>query len=286
VYRFKPRQNDAVNESWICDAGRFSYKAINDNRVLRPMRRQDGALQPTSWQEAIRQTAEALQAHRGEAVGVVVAPQGTNEDFYLLKQLLGHVSEASRVWLFAGALGDEDDLLIRADKNPNTRGAQEIGFPEPAVEPLTDLTQAIDQGAVKVHYAIDTDLEAALGAESVSRLASQLECLIVQTSNQRPGWDQAHVVLPSASYAERDGTFTNFQGRVQRLNPAFAPHGEAMPAWQIYQRIAQALGQHGSYASAEAVLTDLATAIPAYNGMSYAKIGDSGQLISVGALTE
>jgi NADH-quinone oxidoreductase subunit G len=286
VYRFKPRQNDAVNESWICDAGRFSYKAINDNRVLHPMLRQDGVLQPTSWQEAIQQTADALQAHQGEAVGVVVAPQGTNEDLYLLNQLIGHVSDASRVRLFAGAPGDEDDLLIRADKNPNMRGAQEIGFPEPATEPLADLAQAIDQGAIKVLYAIDTDLEAAFGAEAASRLASQLECLIVQTSNERPGWDQAHVVLPSASHAERDGTFTNFQGRVQRLNTAFAPHGEALPAWHIYQRLGQALGQDWSYASTEAVLTDMATAIPAYSGMSYAKIGDVGQLISAGALTE
>jgi predicted molibdopterin-dependent oxidoreductase YjgC len=110
--------------------------------------------------------------------------------------------------------------------------------------------------------------------------------LIVQTSNERPGWDQAHVVLPSASYAERDGTFTNFQGRVQRLNAAFAPHGEALPAWHIYQRLGQALGQDWSYASTEAVLTDMATAIPAYHGMSYAKIGDIGQPISASALTE
>ena len=45
--------------------------------------------------------------------------------------------------------------------------------------------------------------------------------------------EQAHVLLPSATYAERDGTFTNFQGYLQRINAAFAPRGEAWPAWQI-----------------------------------------------------
>jgi predicted molibdopterin-dependent oxidoreductase YjgC len=59
-----------------------------------------------------------------------------------------------------------------------------------------------------------------------------------------------------------------------------------MPAWHIYQRLGQALGQDWSYASTEAVLTDMATAMPAYNGLSYAKLEDVGQLISAGALTE
>ena len=54
-----------------------------------------------------------------------------------------------------------------------------------------------------------------------------------------PGCEQAHVLLPSATYAERDGTFTNFQGHLQRINAAFAPRGEALPAWQIYTRLAQ-----------------------------------------------
>jgi predicted molibdopterin-dependent oxidoreductase YjgC len=130
-----------------------------------------------------------------------------------------------------------------------------------------------------VLYAIDTDLEAAFGADVVGRLAAKLDCLIVQTSNERPGWQQAHVVLPSAVYAERDGTFTNFEGRVQRLNPAFAPRGEALPAWQIYQRLGQALGQSDDYASAEAILMELATAVPAFGGMSYAKVGDLGQML-------
>jgi formate dehydrogenase major subunit len=81
-------------------------------------------------------------------------------------------------------------------------------------------------------------------------------------------------------YAERDGTFTNCEGRVQRLNPAFAPRGEALPAWQLYQRLGQLLGQSYDFASAEAILTELASTVPAFAGMSYAKVGDLGQMLS------
>jgi NADH-quinone oxidoreductase subunit G len=277
VYRLKPRRNDAVNETWICDAGRFSYKSINDNRVLYPQLQHGGQIQPASWQAALARAVEAIQRHSGSAVGIVVAPQGTNEDCYVLARLASEVLATPHVLLYPGVPGYADDFLIRADKNPNTRGAQDMGLPAPAsAAQLAALAQAIDQGAVRVLYAIGVDLVAAFGAEAVARWATQLDCLIVQTSNSLPGCELAHVLLPSATYAERDGTFTNFQGRVQRLNAAFAPSGEALPAWQIYTRLARGLGHDWLYGAAEAVLNDIAVAIPGYGGLSYAKIGDLG----------
>lgn len=278
VYRLKPRQNDDVNELWLCDAGRYGYKSINDQRVLYPMVRQGDTLEQTRLETALEQASSALQQHAGAGVGIIAAPQGTNEDLYLLSKLANHVSTADNVLLYTGEPGDEDDFLIRADKNPNTQGAEAIGLPVSA--DAAALAQAIEQGSIKVLYAIDTDLEAAFGADAVTSLAAKLDCLIVQTSNERPGLQSAHVVLPSAVYAERDGTFTNFEGRVQRINPAFSPRGDARPAWQLYQRLSQALGHSSDYASAEAILTELATEIPAFGGMSYAKVGDLGQVLA------
>lgn len=278
VYRLKPRQNDEVNELWLCDAGRYGYPSLNGQRVLYPLVRQGDDLQRTDLQTALEQAGQALQQHAGAGVGILAAPQGTNEDLYLLSKLANGVSSTDNVVLYIGEPGDEDDLLIRADKNPNTRGAEAIGLPASA--DAAALARAIEQGSIKVLYAIDTDLEAAFGADAVANLTAKLDCLIVQTSNERPGWQLAHVVLPSATYAERDGTFTNFEGRVQRINPAFAPRGDALPAWQIYQRLGQALGQSDDYASAEAILMELATEVPAFGGMSYAKVGDLGHMLT------
>jgi NADH-quinone oxidoreductase subunit G len=278
VYRFKPRRNDAVNDTWMCDEGRFSYKAIHaENRLLHPQVRQGDKRTPTTWQDALHQVTALLQRHGSEAVGVLVAPQGTNEDCYLLAKLFAEVCPASQVVLFPGEPGYADDLLLRADKNPNTRGAQDMGLPAPATAAqLSALVQAIDQGAMKVLYAIDTDLHAAFGADLATRLAARLDGLIIQTSYLRPGSELAHVLLPSAMYAERDGTYTNFQGRIQRINAAVRAPGDALAAWQIYTRLAKGLGISWSYAAAEAVLADIATTIPGYQGLSYAKIGDQG----------
>jgi len=245
--------------------------------VLHPQIQQDGTLQQASWQMALEHAVEALQRHGGAGVGIVVAPQGTNEDSYLLAKLASEVLATPHVVLYPGVPGDEDVFLIRADKNPNTRGAQDMGLPAPATATqLAAMAQAIDQGTIKVLYAIGINLAAAFGSEAVLRWATQLDCLIVQTSNMVPGYEQAHVLLPSATYAERDGTFTNFQGHLQRINAAFPPRGEALPAWQIYTRLARSLGQDWTYVSAEGVLHDIAAAIPRYEGLSYAKIGDLG----------
>jgi NADH-quinone oxidoreductase subunit G len=281
VYRLKPRQNDEVNSSWICNAGRFGYTALHTNRLLQPQLRQGDTLQQTTWPVVLEQAIAALQRHEGGAVGIIAAPQGTNEDSYVLARLASEVLQTPHIVLYPGQPGDEDNLLLRADKNPNTHGAQDMGLPAPATAAqLATLARAIDQGTIKVLYAIDVDLQATFGAAVVTRWANQLDCLIVQTTNSAAGTEQAHVLFPSAPYAERDGTFTNFQGRIQRLSAAFAPRGAAWPAWQIYTHLANGLGQTWTYASAESVLQDIATAIPSYAGLSYAKIGNLGCLVT------
>ena len=94
-----------------------------------------------------------------------------------------------------------------------------------------------------------------------------------------PGCEAAQVLLPSAAYVERHGTFTNFQGRIQRINAAFAPPGASQPAWRIYRRLANLLGADWNYPNHEAVWADIADTIPGY-GVDNAVIGDQGCLIS------
>jgi NADH-quinone oxidoreductase subunit G len=79
----------------------------------------------------------------------------------------------------------------------------------------------------------------------------------------------AKIILPIQSFAERDGTFTNGERRVQRFYTAQGPMGEALPAWQVAARIGEKLGQERAKASAAAVMKEIAAAIPAFSGMDY-----------------
>jgi NADH-quinone oxidoreductase subunit G len=163
IYRFKPRRNDAVNETWICDEGRFSYKAIHaETRQLQPQVRQGETLQQTTWQDALRQATALLQRHSSEAVGILVAPQGTNEDFYLLAQLRRQCCRCHRA--LPGGQATKT-LLLRADKNPNSRSR--IWASTPQRHPQRATIDRGYQSALAHRYG-----PPAAGAETATRLVA------------------------------------------------------------------------------------------------------------------
>jgi predicted molibdopterin-dependent oxidoreductase YjgC len=91
--------------------------------------------------------------------------------------------------------------------------------------------------------------------------------------------EAAHVLLPSASYAEKDGTFTNFQGRVQRIYAALAPAGDAKPECEILGALGTLMGVNGRAPDAPSLFSELARAEPAFAGLSYASLGEQGALL-------
>src|SRR5262249_2882208 len=93
---------------------------------------------------------------------------------------------------------------------------------------------------------------------------------------------RAHLTLPAAAYAESDGTFTNFQGRVQRFRRALEPLGDALSGWQILARLGRALGLPDDLYKAERVehvFTRLAATRPPFAGMTYRELGDVGRTV-------
>ena len=89
-------------------------------------------------------------------------------------------------------------------------------------------------------------------------------------------------MLPSAAYVEREGTFTNFQGRVQRFRTVVEPLGDAAADWDILGRLGRALGAADpalAATRAEQVFTALAGQVPAFAGMTYRALGDAGLVV-------
>jgi predicted molibdopterin-dependent oxidoreductase YjgC len=88
--------------------------------------------------------------------------------------------------------------------------------------------------------------------------------------------DQVDLVLPTCVHVERDGTFTNHAGRVQRFWPNVTPHEASRPEWQALSAITRALGGGDAPGSAERSFAGLAAGIRAFAGLSYADVGDRG----------
>ena len=85
--------------------------------------------------------------------------------------------------------------------------------------------------------------------------------------------------LPSSVYAEKEGTFTNCQNKVQRIWPAFAPIGESKGDWQVLDLLSEKLGVPLAYKNSEEIFKEITTNIPAFSEMSYEKISDQGMVL-------
>ncbi len=125
-------------------------------------------------------------------------------------------------------------------------------------------------------YVFGHDLAELGGTQALQALARNVELLVFQGPNINATSEAAHVVLPSAVYAEKDGTFTNCQGRIQRIHQAFPPLGQAKPDWQILFELAKRMDILWGFQDAASVFKNLAAHEPAFANLSYESLGDDG----------
>jgi NADH-quinone oxidoreductase subunit G len=116
------------------------------------------------------------------------------------------------------------------------------------------LGEDLAQGEVTALLVLGHELE--LGPEPMER-AARLDTLVVIADTEEGIAARARVGLPSAAWAEVTGTITNRQGLVQRMHPAFAPPGQALPAWEIITRLGQASGAALGYGSVRQVFDEM-----------------------------
>ncbi len=279
VMRLKPRYNADVNQWWMCDAGRYGYKSIDENRLTQVQLQNGAGLHPSTWSEGIGKIADALKrlkaANQLDNVGVILSTSQTNEELYVAKRLFGEFGVRHVTVQGPAKLGQSDQFLMKADTSPNTRGAQALGLPFGSA-PLIERASRRD---LSVLYVVGHDLADVYGQAAATAASKGVELLVFQGSNVNASCSLAHVVLPSAVYAEKDGTFTNYQGRVQRIQPAFPPLGEAKTDTQIFVELASQLGVPLAAASAQAVFAELAAHEPAFAGLTYEIIDDQGALL-------
>jgi len=110
----------------------------------------------------------------------------------------------------------------------------------------------------------------------VVKALEKLEFLVVQDIFLTETAALADVVLPAASFAEKDGTFTNTERRVQRVRKAIEPPGEAKADWEILSAVAAAMGYPMSYASAADIFNEMRALTPSYAGIGYERLERGG----------
>jgi NADH-quinone oxidoreductase subunit G len=279
VHRLRPRRNVEVNKSWMCDIGRVEYKEIAlETRVTAARVRRASEWEETSVATALDLVTEKILA-APRASAFLATPQATNEDVYMFRLLseraggmldfrVGNPQERTQV--------REDNVLLRADRNPNTTGCLDQGIGRDGVDAIL---KACASEAVKVLVLQGAEL---LADPGVAAAAAKVPFVAVMASHEHPELAKAHCVLPAAVWAEVDGTFTNYQRRVQRIKRAVAPPGAAVPRWELAAGLVTRLGEPLAFSSARDVFALIARDVKVYSGLDHRLVGATGRALDGG----
>jgi predicted molibdopterin-dependent oxidoreductase YjgC len=234
-----------------------------------------------SWGQALDTLTQFIQSlqKNGQTnkIAVLASARLTNEDLFVVKKLFDdHLKTAHMDFRMTEKPGDGDQFLMKPDKNPNTAGALAI------LDPGTSTQQIIEKaknGEVDILYVFGHDLVKLFGQEAVQQIAKKVKLFVFQGSNINATCGYAHLILPSTVYAEKDGTFTNVQQRVQRIWPAFPPLGESKGDWEILAALGNRLGISLPYKKSQDIFEDIAGSNDRFAQMSYEKIADQGMVL-------
>ena len=232
VVRVRPRSNLELNRYFICDHGRMHYKWMNrGDRIEAPLVRRDGELKASDWDEALDRVLGILRGAEGRTAVALVSPAASSEALALAKRVFTGFNWTGAFQVVMGEeapLAGVPNLALRAERAPNAKGAENLGYTRDYARALA----AAKPAAVVLvlddpDCPVQTDgaliyLGTVLGADAPCR--------------------HADVVLPIANVAEEEGTFTNRDGRTQRYYQAKPAPGMAQPAAWVLSQLVGALG--------------------------------------------
>jgi NADH-quinone oxidoreductase subunit G len=284
IFRLLPRRNVEVNRSWLCDEGRLSFHELRTGeRVVRPViKGGDGIQAPVTWEEAVRSIDTRLTEIReaggpGSILGFA-SPSATNEALFLFKRYMSDALGATRFDFRVDSedknvVEEEDQILRHFDKHPNSMGAIKLGFISGEVDGIEGAITAAREGRIKAGVVIYFNpLVRRPGDEEtegrVLELIDQLEYSVVLATHKSEWHKSASVVLPVAAWSEEDGTYTNFEGRVQLAGKAVEPGGDALPVWEVFAMLLHASGAESPWMSSEDVFATIAQNVPAFRGLT------------------
>ena len=269
VYRIKPRYNAAVNGWWISDDTRYSYKPVHDEDRLRVARRpQYGSQIDTTFQGALDQAKQELtgivEKNGPGSLYAVLSPMMACEEAWLLGKairaadpqavlILGPVPTTGKNEVFHNSVNGKQTFVIQAEKVPNAAGVRRVivalGGPSATWNDVTANKPELQK--LKGGWIVGGYLSNWVGADLPPLL--RMGFRVVQDILPNALVSAADVVLPAAAWAEKDGCWENFQGKIQPFTAAITPPDGARREGDVYYHL---LNRPGLY-NAEVVRQEM-----------------------------
>lgn len=166
---------------------------------------------------------------------------------------------------------NDSEIIVKFEKAWGKKLASNIG--------LTSTEMLLENSPIKFLYIMgENPMVSDPDINHVQKALQALDFLVVQDIFLTETAQLADVILPAVSFAEKDGTFTNTERRVQRVKSAIDPVGEAKPDWQILLEIMNRLGYEQNYKHPHEIMEEIAALTPQYGGINYYRIEEEGGL--------
>jgi NADH-quinone oxidoreductase subunit G len=240
VFRIKPRFNKDVNGYWMCDEGRDTYKFLNkDVRQLKAQKRVGDSWQEMSAGAAAKDLAKVLGSQLNNAA-LVVTGQPTTEELQVLVSSFASKFNSKKVyhWKNSPAKWNEfDGLLIRGDKNPNTKGLEQVFAQHQIQTEFEQLENDLRQGQVQTLVVALPD-NTVVYPELAQKLAlfAKARNLILLTSSKVNTQDVTAAnawIIPTKTFVEKAGSYTNHNGVIQHTKVVTTIVSEALTLDQV-----------------------------------------------------
>jgi NADH-quinone oxidoreductase subunit G len=251
VFRFLPRLNPSVNDYWLCDHGRFGSEELNLRDYSRPVVEDNGAATLPAWDVAITKVEKAIRASIDGPGPAGILALGSaflsNEENWLLARLfrdtlnvpnLDVTADPDRVRKMKSRSGWIESSGVAA---PNLKGAREMGVVASAGgHGLAD----VYAGRFTPELLYVADAAFSRDADDAGKVAAlrRAKVLIVHARKENALTRAADIVLPAASLAQKEGTFTSRFDRVQRFERAMIPRPPTKADWEILLALAGRFG--------------------------------------------
>ena len=273
VYRFLPRYNPDVNDYWLCDHGRFLSESLNDRDVLKATVRSGNDVRDAIVPEAIALAARQIRATLDQ-----VGPSGvfflgsahlSNEENFLLRRIADHVGCPNRDVVVDQSktrkIKQANGWIEGDEAAANFRGARDMGMSPGNGGYGLD---AVLSGKASPEVIVVADADFAAAANDPEKVAAlrraKFVAVAARTANALTR--AADAVLPAASLAEKEGTFTNVRGRVQKFERAFLPKPPIRPHGELLLLLGLALGYGDRSWTPADLLRQIAQEVPGYGG--------------------
>ncbi len=271
VHRFVPRENTEINGWWMCDYGRFLAEGLNERTVEVPLKRHGAGERRFAWEAALTEIARWLR--EAPKPLVIASANLSNEALFAVRR---NLVEGARIDVVVPVSSGEPRCIKNGrgvwiesvDSHPNSTGARLLGL---TTVDAANLESYLRDGTGPV-LVLDAHAHPWLASDNAAAVTSDRQVAVL-ARRRTPLVNAASIVLPAASWAETEGTFTSSTGRVQLARRALPPSGQARPPWEIVYRLALELGIEQERAlTPRTLFAEMAAEVSAFSGMTWGRL--------------